>query len=102
MFVPLPQRVWGTLELEPRDVRRVYVDVPGRIVGETLQPGIQVKAGTVLARLENIDLELEAAELSGRSAQYTAQLAALRQQRFHDPNAALRIPELEKSLAAVD
>lgn len=102
VFVPLPQRVWGTLELEPRDVRRVYVDVPGRIVGETLQPGIQVKAGTVLARLENIDLELEAAELAGRSAQYTAQLAALRQQRFHDPNAALRIPELEKSLAAVD
>jgi len=67
-----------------------------------LQPGTHVKAGAVLARLENTDLELEAAELAGRAAQYAAQLAALRRQRFHDQSAALRIPELEKSLAAVD
>ena len=102
VFIPLPQRVWGTLEIEPRDVRRVYVDVPGRLVGASLQPGAQVAAGRVLARLENVDLELEAAELAGRAAQYTAQLAALRQQRFHDNGAALRIPELEQSLAAVE
>ncbi|MBN8626397.1 MAG: HlyD family efflux transporter periplasmic adaptor subunit [Planctomycetes bacterium] len=102
VFVPLPQRVWGTLEIEPRDVARVYVDVPGRLIAETRQPGAVVESGAILARLENLDLELEVAKLAGRATEYRAQLAALRQQRFHDAQAALRIPELEKSLAAVE
>ncbi|MGC3967456.1 MAG: hypothetical protein QM775_08825 [Pirellulales bacterium] len=84
VLVPLPQRVWGTLEIEPRDVGRVYVDVPGRLIAETLQPGTVVPQGAVLARLENLDLELEVAELAGRAAEYKSQLSALRQQRFHD------------------
>lgn len=102
VFLPLPQCVWGTLEIEPRDVQRVYVDVPGTVVGSTVRPGDVVTAGTVLARLENLDLELEMARLAGRTAEQRAELAALRQERFHNTSAALRIPELAKSLDALE
>ncbi len=101
VLVPLPQRVWGTLEIEPRNVARLYVEVPGKVIDVEFAPGTRVAPGTVVARLENLDLELQIAELAGRQSQYLAQLASLRQQRFHDAGAALRIPELEKSLAAV-
>jgi putative peptide zinc metalloprotease protein len=67
-----------------------------------LRPGDVVIPGTVLARLENLDLELEIARLAGQAAEQRAELAALRQERFHNTQAALRIPELAKSLAALD
>jgi putative peptide zinc metalloprotease protein len=102
VFVPLPTRVWGTLELEPRDDSRVYVDVAGRLLGPSVEPGRQVAAGEVLARLENLELELEIARLEGRAAELAAELANLRRERFHGGSAGLRIPELQKSLAAVE
>jgi putative peptide zinc metalloprotease protein len=102
VFVPLPTRVWGTLELEPRGDQRVYVDVPGRLVGPVERPGRRVAAGQVLARLENIELELEIARLTGRANELGAELANLRRERFQGGSAGLRIPELEKSKAAVE
>jgi len=102
LHLPLPQRVWGTLEIEPRDVARLYVDVPGRIVAAPQPPGTKIAAGTVVAQLENLDLELKIAEFAGRAEQYRTQLNALRRERFHDATAALRIPELSASLAAIE
>lgn len=99
-FVPLPQRVWAALEIEPRDVTHVYVDVAGMVPTEVVEPGTVVAAGTVLARLDNVDLRLEEARLTGRVGELQSQLASLRRERFHDPGAALRVPEVEQSLAA--
>jgi putative peptide zinc metalloprotease protein len=102
LFLPLPSRVWGTLELEPRDVERIYVDVPGRVAESLIKPGAAIAAGGVVGRLENVDLELEVVELAGRAASQRAELAALRQERFSRPAAALQIPELAESLAALE
>jgi len=102
LFLPLPQRVWGTLEIEPRDVQRLYVEVPGRLIDVAKAPGSRVEPGDVVARLENIDLELTIAELAGRAEAHWAQLESMRRSRFHDPTSALRIPELQKSLTAIE
>ncbi|MCE9607590.1 MAG: HlyD family efflux transporter periplasmic adaptor subunit [Planctomycetia bacterium] len=100
--VPLPHRVWGTLELEPFAAERIYVDVPGRIHTVAKQPGERVAAGAVLATLENLDLELEIADLVGRAAELRAQLAARRIERYHSAAAGQQIPELLQSLAGVE
>ncbi len=100
--LPLPQRVFGTLEIEPRGVEPVFVETPGVLTGVALRTGTPVVAGTVVARLENLDLDLEIARLQGDAAETAAQLSAARRERFQNAGAALRIPELQKSLAAVE
>lgn len=102
VLVPLPQCVWGTLEVEPRDVERIYVDVPGLIAKPTARPGDRVAAGDVVCELQNVDLELEIAKLEGQAAGRRAELDSLRRQRYHGTQAALRIPEVEKALAAIE
>lgn len=102
LYVPLPHRVYATLAVEPREAQRVYVEVPGRLTELYVEPGQTVEAGTKLARLENLDLDVELAELSGRRDAYLAQRASLRQRRFADRTALMQLPELDKSLAAIE
>lgn len=99
-LVPLPQRVWGTLELEPHDAAQVYVDVPGTIRSVAYRPGDRVTKDTVLAQLENLDLELEVVKLAGRVAELEAQLAARKLERYTSPAAGQQVPEIRKSLDA--
>ncbi|MBL9084453.1 MAG: HlyD family efflux transporter periplasmic adaptor subunit [Planctomycetales bacterium] len=106
MAIPLPRRVWGTLELEPHGARQVYVDVPGRLQTLHVHPGLHVDAGTPLAQLENLDLDREIAELAGRADVVRSELSTLRVERFQDVTAGERISEkaeelqgLERSLA---
>lgn len=102
VMLPLPQCVWGTLEVEPRDVERIYVDVAGLIAKPTARPGDTVAAGDVVCELENLDLELEIAKLEGQAAGRRAELESLRRQRYSGKTAGLRIPEVEKALAAIE
>ena len=99
-LVPLPRRVWGTLELDLDGGQQVYVDVPGRLAEVAVRPGDRVVSGTKLATLENLDLDLAVAKLVGRHAELEAQLKSLRLERFQDTAAAARIPEVLESLAA--
>jgi putative peptide zinc metalloprotease protein len=102
LFLPLPERVWGTLEVEPRDVERIYVDVPGVLPVDAMRPGTVVAPGSALAKLENLDLDLELARLVGRTTELRSQIDSLRRERYLNQSAALRIPELEQSLAAFE
>ena len=99
-FVPFPQRVWGTLELEPHGVKSVIVDVPGKIRSVARRPGEFVVQGAVLAELENLDFELELTKLDGRVAELETQLAARYEEQHRNPAALQQIPELKESLAA--
>jgi putative peptide zinc metalloprotease protein len=101
-WVPIPHRVWGTLELAPHQADTHYADVAGVLKSVDVRPGARVKAGDRLATLENVDLELEIARLAGRRGEYLAQLQSLRSERFQSPAALQQIPEIQKSLAAVE
>jgi putative peptide zinc metalloprotease protein len=101
-FLPLPQRVSGTLEIQPHDAVAVYAEVTGAVVDVDVLPGQYVETGARLAKLENLDLELELAELRGRRAELAADLQVRRLERFHSPSAGQVIAELTKSLAAAE
>jgi putative peptide zinc metalloprotease protein len=100
-LIPLPQRVWCATELRPRGEEMVYVPVPGRLERLAVKPGAVVKKGDELARLVNVDLDLEIADLDGKSKQYESRLKSLERERFTDPAAGLEIGTVKESLASI-
>ncbi len=65
LFVPLPYHVICTLEIQPHDAARVYVEVPGILENSYVEPGSIVKKGDPLAELNNLDLKLQTISLQG-------------------------------------
>ena len=100
-LVPLPYRVMCTLEIKPRDAEPVYVSVPGQLQTIDVSMGQTVRKDQPLAELTNIDLELQIAELEGKRAEYEVQLASLHRDRFDNASAALQVPQVQESLAAI-
>jgi len=101
-FVPLPHRVYGTLELEPHGAENVYVSVPGALQPVKIKVGQKVTKGTILGQLENVDLKLAVAELTGRRNVLQTQVQSLQQRRYADAAAGAQLPEVLKTLAGVE
>lgn len=99
-FVPAPKRIWGPIDVEPRDGGRVYVEVPGMLVEQTVRPGAVVRRGDVLARLVSDDLELQVAELKAECERLRGAIRNYERERFTQPSAALHLPELQRSLVS--
>jgi putative peptide zinc metalloprotease protein len=103
MFIPLPHRVYCTLEVQPRDAKSIYVSVPGELDEVFVKPGDRVEPEGKLAQLENLDVDLALADLVGQRDQSLAQLESLRRQMARDPQgASLQLQPLKESLAAVE
>jgi putative peptide zinc metalloprotease protein len=100
-LIPLPQRVWCAAELRPAGERTVYVPVAGRVEEVVVRQGDHVRAGQALARLSNIDLDLEIAQLEGTRAKQEAKLSALSREKFSNAAAGLEIGTVKESLDAV-
>ena len=66
--------MWAPFELQPHAAASVYVEVPGRLVEIGVQQGDVVKKGDLIARLENLDLELKIAQLEEDRASYEVQV----------------------------
>jgi putative peptide zinc metalloprotease protein len=101
-FVPLPHRVWATLEIQARDAQGVYVDVPGTLEEIGVRPGDPVRPGQTLARLASVDVELAIAELAAQRDEQALQLENLRRQKFRDKASAAQAPQVEESLRATE
>ena len=103
-FVPLPYSVTCSLEILPREAEPVYVDVPegGILEAIDVKPGAVVKKGDELAQLDNVDLDLQVARLTGQRDQYRIQLESLRRQRHHDHLAHGEISRVSEALQAVN
>jgi len=103
LFVPFPHGVMCILEIQPRDAVPIYIDVAdgGHIQEINVRADQQVAAGTQLARLDNIDVELEIARLEGDRNQYEQQLASLRRRRHRDRQAGAEIPQVIEVLESV-
>ncbi|MEX0714586.1 MAG: biotin/lipoyl-binding protein [Pirellulales bacterium] len=101
-LVPLPHRVYCTLELQPREAKRVYVDVPGKLEEAFVRAGDQVSVGQPLARLSSIELMLSIAEYERQRNSLSAQLNSLHRLSHLSPQAGLQIGQVEASLASVE
>ena len=100
-MAPVPQHARAPLVVEPADATPVYAVTSGRL-GEAVRCGSRVEAGDVLVRLENIDLEVQLAELNGRRARLEARIAAMEARRDRDPSAARSLPTERQSLQALE
>lgn len=76
-LVPLPNRVFCTLQIEPHKAESVRVLVPGTVEEVLVKPGDHVEKGDVLIRLSNPDVELAIAELEGKRRSYEVQIESL-------------------------
>lgn len=102
-LVPLPHRVYCTFEIQPRDAQKIFVTVPGEMVDLNVRSGDEVKAGATLAKLKNLDVELDVAKLEGERDQKEIQLRNLNSELYRpgDHKAALEIEPLQATLTAV-
>jgi putative peptide zinc metalloprotease protein len=101
-FIPFPLSVLAEFELQPRDAESVYIEVEGTLEEVFVEPGDQVEEGQLLARLSNIDLELEIERLRGERESNHAQLDNYKLMQFHDVQAGLQIEVIQQRLAALD
>lgn len=99
LYLPLPYHVSCHLEVQPHGAIPVFAGVPGKIVEVVKKPGTAVKSGEVLARLSNIDLQLEVLKLEGEKKRLETELDGLQRQRYGDDKASLQIPSVEEMLA---
>ncbi len=102
LFIPFPSSVICEFELQPRGASSVYVEVAGTLDEILVKPGQRVDDGQVLARLKNIDLEIEIAQLRGQQNATKAQLASLHQLQFRDNQASLQLEVVREQLDAIE
>ncbi len=101
LLIPFPSSVLCDFELQPRGASSVYVEVEGTLKEILVEPGQQVAAGEVLARLENIDLEIEIAQLRGQRNATRARLDSLQNLRFQDDRASLQLDLAEERFDSI-
>jgi len=101
LLVPFPSSVFCWFELEPHEATSVYVEVEGQLETIGVQAGDQVEPGDLLVRLSNIDLDLAIAQLQGQHAILQAQQKNLKQMRFRDEGASLRLSVVQEQIDAV-
>src|SRR5690606_22954396 len=90
-------------ELAPHEAESVYVEVPGQLVELAVKPGDHVRKGDVIARLENLDLKLQIAQLEGERDAYRVQIEGLERMQFKKSNDAVgRIAEFREKQAGIE
>lgn len=118
LFIPLPHQILAPVVVVPSEFETIYVQEAGVLRKPMIQPGDQVKAGQLLARLENIELKLalETAKselrqkqdernitvqggVAGGGAKYFDLLASIDREII---NTQRRIIELEQRIATLE
>ncbi|MCA9257757.1 MAG: biotin/lipoyl-binding protein [Planctomycetales bacterium] len=102
LFIPFPSSVSCLFELQPHRASSVYIEVPGRLVSQPVQPGQRVEKGDVLAELENLELEMQICRLQGDLESQRVELESLATLRSHDARYALEVRVAERELAAIE
>jgi len=105
LAIPLPRSVSCSVEIQPRDAKNVFVEVPALLEQVHVTPGQPVKKGDLLAELSSPDVVLEEARLAGQEAEIEARLEALDRQRHGFDDAAdearEQYPQVRQSLENV-
>lgn len=96
-LIPLPHRVQAPVVIEPQDARRVYVASPGTLL-KAVAAGTEVRAGDLLAELEDLPLRHELAELRTQRDRSKKRLENLEKMSIQDEEAVKEIPTAQESL----
>ena len=100
-LIPFPSSVMCEFELLPRGAESVYVEVEGTLEEVLVQPGDEVQADQVLARLSNVDLEIEIEALRGEQKTNLEEFQTLKNLRFLDDDAVFQMEEVKARLTSI-
>jgi putative peptide zinc metalloprotease protein len=100
-LIPLPHSVRAPFIVEPEGAERIFVKVPGTLL-EAQPAGARLKAGDLVARLGNPDLELQFEALTARQAILARQLESYLTVRGDNEDRAALVPATRKALADVE
>ncbi len=98
--LPVPKSVHCAFQLQPREVRKVFADVPGRIVEVDKEPGQVVEVGETIAVMENDKLKQELYRLQAEVQILDEELEGLYKLRADDPTVDSLIPDKLATRAA--
>ena len=101
-LIPLPHRVYCMFEVQPRDAQKIFINVPGELDEVLVKSGDVVKKDATLAKLSNLDVRLDIANLEGERDKNRTQLRSLERQAFRDQDAKLEAETVRAALAAVE
>jgi putative peptide zinc metalloprotease protein len=101
LCIPFPHSIVAPVVLQPQQARYVYVAVSGRLA-EAVRTGRYVAKDQPLARLVNLDIASELAELDLQRRQQHERLANLKLRLADDPSLASQIPVAEETLAGIE
>ncbi|MDB4392191.1 hypothetical protein N9006_02460, partial [bacterium] len=91
LAIPFPFSVSATAFTEMRDSERIYVSTAGVLV-ESCEEGDKIVVGQRVAKLSNMDLQVEREVVLGRLRQSESRLRSLTALRSLDPDFSSRIP----------
>lgn len=100
-LIPLPTRVSALARIEPADLHRVYVTVPGRVKW-ALPAGTMVRPGDVLAELSSFEVEQELVAMAGLLDRQRLRVKHLEIQQIDDSQLAAPLPAERESLKVIE
>ena len=103
-WIPLPYHVDCTMRLVPFEAESVYPTVPGVLaeIPTDIKPGVEVREGTVLGRLENVDLEISVTRLKAERDEAESQLKSLEYRRHDERELSVQINRVKRRLETTD
>lgn len=100
-LIPLPHRVQCAMIIEPADAKTVYVTTPGRLQQILAKPNQHVSDGEKLVQLENVNLDLQIAELELQRDDLEKRIENLELQLLNGQKTGLQIVEAKKRLDTI-
>ncbi len=100
--IPVTHHVTASFVTRPIDAQMVYATAPGTLTDVSFRPGDKVNAGEQIARLESVDLQIEAERLRGQLENLQATVAAYRATTSSNPSNARLIAETKIKSSEVE
>lgn len=101
LYLPLPFHLACNFDVKPRDAATVYAAVDGQLREVLAVPGQPVAQGAVLARLDNVELQLNYLRLRGDLDELDVKMQVLQKQQRLDEEAGRSVKELSAQRAAL-
>jgi putative peptide zinc metalloprotease protein len=102
LYLPLPHRVMGTVDVRPQEGKPVVVEYGGHVLEIKKQPGDSVRKGDVIVVLENRELDMKRREKDAELKLAEDQLADLERRGFDDPQAEVDVPRAKERVASLE
>ncbi len=98
LFIPVPHYIHCSLHIQPKNVKKVYVDTAGTVSNIHYQPNDNVRQGDVIIEVENDQIDYQIAELQSQVDRARVEYKHLMLVSQYDPKRAKEINQALSTL----